>query len=347
MIRRMVAPASPFRPSPLTMIASYLVLGVWSLFVLFALYWLFITAFKTPGDVNNGARYLPFGDYQPSLDAWREMLLEPGTNNFSGFVLRPFFNTLIVGLLSSLFALLLGASTSYALTRFTYRPKWGLIGLFVVCVALVVVLATLGVPWQIALILGFAAYFLLALTIGRRFEKGLGNSDIAFWLVSQRMLPPVIVIIPIYVMFQQFHLLNTHLGLIIAYTAANLPLAVWFLRDYFQTIPIELEESAFIDGASRYQVLWRIILPLSLPGLIATFLIVLVFAWNEYTMALFLTGADTQTLPLLVVAQNATRGPQWWNISVLVTIMIAPIVVLAIILERYIAKGILIGAVKG
>jgi multiple sugar transport system permease protein len=325
------------------MIVSYIILGLWSLFVLFTIYWLVITAFKTPGDVNNGPRYLPFVDYQPSLDAWHYMLVESGEN----FVWRPYFSTVIVGICSSILALILGAATSYALTRYDYHPKLGLIGLFGGCVLLTVVMMALGIPWLIAVILGLAVYFLLALTIGRRFQRSLGNSDIAFWLVSQRMLPPVIVVIPIYVMFQQFHLLNTYTGLIIAYTAANLPLAVWFLRDYFQTIPIELEESAFIDGANRYQVLARIILPLSLPGLVATFLILLVFAWNEYTMAVFLTGADTQTMPLLVVAQNATRGPQWWNISVLVTMMIAPLIILAIILDRYIAKGILVGAVKG
>jgi multiple sugar transport system permease protein len=119
------------------------------------------------------------------------------------------------------------------------------------------------------------------------------------------------------------------------------------MRDYFKSIPIELEESAFIDGASRYQVLTKIILPLSRPGLVATFLIVLVFAWNEYMLGLFLSGADTQTLPMLVVGQNATRGPQWWNISVLVLVMIAPVLILAIILERFIARGFLVGAVKG
>ncbi|MDQ7035528.1 MAG: ABC transporter permease subunit, partial [Anaerolineae bacterium] len=121
----------------------------------------------------------------------------------------------------------------------------------------------------------------------------------------------------------------------------------WFMRDYFSGIPIELEESAFIDGANRYQTLIKIVLPLSVPGLVATFLIVLVFAWNEYVLALFLSGADTQTMPLLVAAQNATRGPQWWNISVLVMLMVAPIIILAIILERFIARGLLIGAVKG
>jgi multiple sugar transport system permease protein len=173
------------------------------------------------------------------------------------------------------------------------------------------------------------------------------NDDIAFWLISQRMLPPIAVIIPIYILFQKLGLLNTYYALIITYTTVNLPLVVWFMRDYFKNVPIELEESAFIDGASRYQVLYKIILPLSAPGLVATFLIVLVFAWNEYTLGLFLSGADTQTLPVVVVGQNATRGPQWWSISVLVLLMIAPVVFLAIVLERYIARGILVGAVKG
>jgi multiple sugar transport system permease protein len=325
------------------MLISYAVLGLWAFFVLFVLYWLVITAFKLPPDVNNGPRYLPFVDYQPVTDAWNYLFVESGEN----FVRRPFVNTLLVGSISALFSLIIGAAASYALTRFNYQPKLGLIGVFALCVMLMILLMSVGLPWQLAVLIGLAVYFLLAQTIGRRFQRGLANSDIAFWLVSQRMLPPVAVIVPIYIMFQQFGLLNTHAALIIAYTAGHLPLAVWFLRDYFHNIPLELEESAFIDGANRYQVLWRIILPLSLPGLVATFLIVLVFAWNEYTMALFLTGAETQTMPLLVAAQNATRGPQWWNISVLVTVMIGPIIILAIILERYIAKGILVGAVKG
>lgn len=343
MLKRLTTSHGAFEPSPLRMLFSYTLLGIWSFFVLFVLYWLVITAFKIPPDVNNGPRYLPFVDYQPRMDAWNYLLVESGEN----FVKRPFINTVVVGGFSALFSLIVGACASYALTRFSYQPKLGLIGLFALCVLLVVLLVGVGLPWPVAVILGLVIFFILAQTIGRRFTRSLGNNDIAFWLVSQRMLPPVAVIIPIYIMFQQFGLLNTQAGLIIAYTAAHLPLAVWFLRDYFHGIPIELEESAFIDGANRYQVLWRIILPLSLPGLVATFLIVLVFAWNEYTMALFLTGAETQTMPLLVAAQNATRGPQWWNISVLVTIMIGPIIILAIILERYIAKGILVGAVKG
>jgi multiple sugar transport system permease protein len=119
------------------------------------------------------------------------------------------------------------------------------------------------------------------------------------------------------------------------------------MRDYLSTIPIELEECAAIDGASRYRTFWSIVLPLSVPGLVATFLFVLVFTWNEYLLALFLASAKTQTLPLNIAAQNATRGPQWWNMSVLILIMIIPVIAIAIVLERYITRGLLIGAVKG
>ena len=107
------------------------------------------------------------------------------------------------------------------------------------------------------------------------------------------------------------------------------------------------QECAAIDGASRYRIFWSIVLPLAVPGLVATFLFVLVFAWNEYLLALFLSGAKAQTLPYVISSQNATRGPQWWNMSVLILIMIVPVIAMAIALERYIARGLLVGAVKG
>jgi multiple sugar transport system permease protein len=316
---------------------------MWTFIVLFPLYWVITTAFKLPIDVASGPKYIPFIDYQPSLHAWYEMLVENG----SDFVLRPYFNTITVGIGSALVALVIGTCAAYALTRFDYRPKPGLVLTFIGCVALAILLIVLAVPWQVAVAIGIASYILLAQGIGRRFKGTMQNNDIAFWLISQRILPPVTVIVPIYILFQQLGMLDTLPSLIISYCAANLPIVIWFMRDYFQTIPFELEESAFIDGASRYQVLWRIVIPLSVPGLIATFLIVLVFCWNEYVMALFLTGANTQTMPILVSAQNGVRGPQWWNMSVLVLLMVGPLIVMAIVLERFIAKGLLIGAVKG
>jgi multiple sugar transport system permease protein len=334
---------NPFEPSPFWKVLSYIILGIWTLFCLFPLYWLATTAFKLPIDVASGPKYIPFVDFQPSLNAWEEMLVTNGPE----YVLRPYGNTITVGVSSALVALVIGSCAAYALTRFEYRPKPGLIATFVVCAAFAILLVGLGVAWQLGIAVGIAVFLLLAQGIGRRFKGTMGNSDIAFWLISQRMLPTVTVIIPIYILYQQLGMLDTLPALIISYCAANLPIVIWFMRDYFQSIPLEVEESAFIDGASRYQVLWQIVLPLSLPGLIATFLIVLVFCWNEYVMALFLSGANTQTMPLLVSGQNGVRGPQWWNMSVLVMLMVAPLIAMAVILERYIAKGLLVGAVKG
>jgi multiple sugar transport system permease protein len=219
--------------------------------------------------------------------------------------------------------------------------------MFILCVILAVVLVGVGTGWRIAVSCALVLFLIVAWTIGRRFQRSLGNSDIAFWMVSQRIMPPVAVVIPVYVLFQQFHLLDTRTALIITYVAANLPIAVWLLRDYFESIPKELEESAAIDGASALRTFWSIVLPLAVPGLVATFLFVLVFAWNEYLFALFLSSSQSQTMPLTVAAQNATRGPQWWYMSVLIMIMIAPVIGMAIALERYIARGLLIGAVKG
>jgi multiple sugar transport system permease protein len=313
------------------------------LVVLFPLYWLFVTSFKLPIDVNTGPFYIPFVDFEPSLHAWDYILV----GDLSRDTIRPYVNTVIVALVSASLALALGTAAAYGLTRFEYRPKVGAVLVFIGCLAAVIVAIQFGVPWQLAVVAGAAVFLILLQTIAKRFKRSLGNSDIAFWLISQRMLPPVAVVIPIYVFFQQLKLLDTRAGLIITYLATNLPIVIWLMRDYFLTIPKELEECAAVDGASRYRIFWSIVLPVSLPGLVATFLFVLVFAWNEYLLALFLSGAHAQTLPLTVAAQNATRGPQWWYMSVLILIMIAPVIVMAIILERYIARGLLVGAVKG
>jgi multiple sugar transport system permease protein len=327
---------------PLGKVGAYALLILWSFVVLFPLYWVIVTSLKLPVDVDRGPFYFPFVDFQPSLDAWKYILVELGNDT-----LRPYLNTIIVGFSSALIAIVLGSMSAYALVRFTYRPRVGIIGLFIGSLGLALVAQVFGTPWQIAVPAGIAVFVILAQTIGRRFRRSLGNSDIAFWLISQRILPPIAVVIPIYVLFQQVGLLDSLLALIITYVAVNLPIAVWLMRDYFAAFPKELEESASVDGASIYQILRSIVLPLAVPGVVATFLIVLIFAWNEYLVALILSGAESQTMPLLVAAQDATRGPQWWAMSVLVLIMIAPVVVMAIVLERFISRGLLVGALKG
>jgi multiple sugar transport system permease protein len=327
---------------PLGKLAAYLILGCWALVVLFPLYWLAITSFKTPLQVNAGPVYLPFVDFQPTVDAWRYIFVDLRSDT-----VRPYVNTVVVALGSSTLALLFGSAAAYALIRFPYRPRVGVIVLFIGCVLLAAVTVALGVPPAIAIVVAAGCFAVLAGTVGRRFRRAVSNRDIAFWMISQRILPPVAVVIPIYVLFQRVGLLDTRTALIVTYAATNLPIVVWLMRDYFNTLPWELEEAAVVDGASTFRVFRSITLPLSVPGLVATFLIVLVFAWNEYLLALFLSSADAQTMPLTVAAQNATRGPQWWYMSVLIQIMILPVIALAIALERVISRGLLVGAVKG
>jgi multiple sugar transport system permease protein len=325
------------------MFVSYLVLLAWAFVVLFPLYWIVITAFKTPLAVNAGPFYIPFRDFQPTLESWRYIFVDLGADTA-----RPYINTVVVGLTSTAITVLFGSMAAYALVRMRYQVRLGAVASFVAAVALaVVVVVTVHWPWPLAALAGFALFLLLLQTVARRFKRAVGNDDIAFWMISQRMLPPVAVVIPIYIFFQQLQLLDTWAALIIAYVASHLPIVVWLMRDYFQSVPLELEESAAIDGASPYRIFRSIVLPLAVPGLVATFLFVLVFAWNEYLIALFLTSANAQTLPLTVAAQNATRGPQWWYMSVLILIMIGPVIAMAIALERFIARGLLVGAVKG
>src|SRR5229473_1714606 len=322
------------RPSPAVTVISYVLLVAWGIVVLFPLYWIAITSFKTPLEVNGGPFYLPFRDYQPTLESWRYIFVDLGEDTF-----RPYLNTVVVGLTSTTITLLLGSMAAYGLVRMHYRVRFAAIASFVAGLVAAVAVIAAGGPWQLALLGGFALFLLLLQTVARRFKRALGNDDIAFWMISQRMLPPVAVVIPIYIFFQQLSLLDTWAALIISYVAAHLPIVVWLMRDYFQSVPLELEESAAIDGASRYRIFRSIVLPLAVPGL--------VFAWNEYLIALFLTSANAQTLPLTVAAQNATRGPQWWYMSVLILIMIGPVIAMAIALERFIARGLLVGAVKG
>jgi multiple sugar transport system permease protein len=328
--------------SPRAKFAAFLVLLFWAFIVLFPIYWLFVTSFKTPYEVDKGPFYIPFVDFQPTLDAWKYILFDLGNDT-----IRPYVNTVIVGLSSSILALILGSLAAYALVRFTYRPRVGIVGLFIGSIVFAFVATAIGAPPLIGFGSGIAVFLILAQTIGRRFVRAFGNSDVAFWLISQRILPPIAVAIPLYVLFQQAHLLDNIAALIITYVATNLPIVVWLMRDYFASLPRELEESAAVDGASVFRIVRSIVLPISIPGLVASFLIVLIFAWNEFLIALVLTSANAQTMPLQVAAQNATRGPQWWAMSVLILIMIAPVVAMAIALERYITRGILVGALKG
>ena len=330
--------------SPGGSVVVYALLILWSAFVLFPLYWVVITSFKLPIDVNAGPVYLPWIDFSPNLHAWRDLLVLDFADTF-----RPYINSIIIASFSTVLCMLIGSMAAYALARIEYRPKFGTILLFVLLTAaMAVAIGIYGMDWRISAAVAGALFVLLARALGNRFKRSVGNGDILFWVISQRILPPVVTVIPIYMMFQSVRLLDTHLALILCYTVVNLPIVVWLMYDFFRSIPIDLEESAQLDGASRFLVFFDIVLPLARPGLAATTLLVLILSWNEYVLALFLSTSNAQTMPILVAAMNAgEKGILWWTMSVVIIIMIIPVILMALMLQRFIAKGTLLGAVKG
>jgi multiple sugar transport system permease protein len=322
-------------------LGTYAVLALWTLIVLFPLYWVLVTSFKIEVQVDSGPYYLPFIDFKPTLEAWSFMLLKNNT-------LGPYLNSIVVALASTLMALLIGSLAAYALVRIRFQVKLAAVLTFIALViAVIIAVAALEVPWAVATAIAIVLLLLALNTFVRRFTTSVGNHDIEFWMISNRILPPIVAVLPTYVMFQHLRLLDTQFALISTYTGVNLPIVVWLTRDFFAGIPLDLEESAEIDGASKFRVFFTIALPLVRSGLAATFMLVLILTWNEFLLALFLTNANAQTMPVLVAAQNTTRGPQWWYMSVLIVIMIAPVIVIAGFLQKHIARGLLVGAVKG
>jgi multiple sugar transport system permease protein len=322
----------------------YALLLLWTAVVLFPLYWVVVTSLKLPIDVNAGPVYVPWVDFDPSLHAWRELVVAG-----LGDTLKPYLNSIIVAFLATALCMLIGSMAAYALVRIHYRPKFGTILLFVLSMAgMALAVGVGGVDWRLAAAAAAAVFLLLARALGRRFARSVGNGDILFWVISQRILPPVVTVIPIYMMFQSVRLLDTHVALILCYTVVNLPIAVWLMYDFFAGIPIDLEESAQLDGASRFGVFFEIVLPLARAGLAATTLLVLILSWNEYLLALFLSTSNAQTMPIMVAAMNAgEKGVLWWTMCVVIIIMIVPVILMALMLQRFIAKGVLLGAVKG
>jgi len=172
------------------------------------------------------------------------------------------------------------------------------------------------------------------------------NKDISFWFLSQLILPPVAIAVPILVLYRELDLLDTRTGLVLVYTIMNLPIVIWIMRDQFSSIPVELEQAALVDGASIWQAFSRIVVPIAGPGFVAAFILSLVFSWNEYFFAVVLAGADAPTLPLLLAGQTSSQGTRWWSIAALATAAITPLIIIGLIMERHIVRGLTAGAVK-
>lgn len=172
------------------------------------------------------------------------------------------------------------------------------------------------------------------------------NSDISFFFLSQLILPPVVLALPFLVLYKELALLDTRIGLILLYTLTVLPIVIWIMRDQFAGIPTELEEAAMVDGLSVWGAFATIIVPIALPGMVAALILSLVLTWNEYFFAALLTSTHANTLPVMVASQTGSQGISWWSMAALSFAAILPLIVIGVVLERYIIKGMAAGAVK-
>lgn len=194
----------------------------------------------------------------------------------------------------------------------------------------------------IALTLGSMAGYALA-----RFHFGIGNRNLVSWFLSQRFLPPVATLIPFFLLLQRFDLLDTYIGMIMVNATFVMPFAVLIMRDFFADIPKDLEEAALVDGASHLQVFLRVALPIAGPALVAAGIICFTFAWNEFLFASVLTVRDAQPFTVKIISTGTVRGIHFGFVSTRLLMAVVPPLVLSLFVQRYIVRGLTMGAVKG
>jgi multiple sugar transport system permease protein len=197
-----------------------------------------------------------------------------------------------------------------------------------------------------SLIVGTLAAYSLA-----RFNTG--GKHFAFWLLSQRMMPPVVLVVPFFLLLKDVGQWNANFGLdtraalIALYTVFNLPFIIWMMRSYFEGVPAELEESALVDGSTRLGVFWRITLPLSIPGLIATATFAFIFSWTEFLFAVVFTRTNATTLPVAIAGFSGSQGSNWGQASALAVVATAPVFALSLLVQRHFVRGLTLGAIRG
>ncbi len=173
-----------------------------------------------------------------------------------------------------------------------------------------------------------------------------GEGDLLFFILSTRMLPPVVVAIPMFLMYRQFGLTDTHLGLIILYTAFNLSFAVWLMKGFIDEIPKEYEEAALIDGYTRMQAFFKIVLPEAATGIAATAVFCFITAWNEYAFALIMTNRRAQTAPPFIPSQMGSGLPEWTVIAAGTVLFLLPVAVFTFLLRNHLLRGVTFGAIR-
>ena len=202
-----------------------------------------------------------------------------------------------------------------------------------------------------SVIIGFGSTFFsvflgtLAAYAFSRFKVPI-KEDLLFFILSTRMMPPIAVAIPIFLMYRQLGLSDTHLGMILLYTAVNLSLSVWLLKGFIDEIPLEYEEAALIDGYTRFQAFYKVVLPQAATGIASTAIFCLIFAWNEYAFAVLLTSGTAQTAPPFIPTIIGVGGQDWPAVAAGATIFLIPVMIFTILLRKHLLRGITFGAVR-
>ena len=274
---------------------KYLIITLWSLFVIAPFLWALSTSFKDFNSVTGGATYIPWLQFEPSLEGWKVLVRSPAKGGVD--IIEPYFNSIFVTCTASLISIILGTLAAYALSRFKFKA-------------------------------GF-----------------IKNNDITFFFISQRIMPPIVLSIPFFLMLGFLGLLDNLFGLILVYIVLLMPIAVWIMVDFFNKVPQEIDETALIDGCNPYQAFFKVVVANSIPGLIVAGLFCIIFGWIDFFFAFILTFTEVQLLPVKIVALNSSVTP-WWSLSASALVSVAPLIVVAFIVERYLSKGNLSGALK-
>lgn len=297
-------------------VAAALVI-VYTLIALIPLLWIFLTGFKTPTDA---IAYPPKVIFEPSAEGYVNLFTNRSRQTPEYMASLPPPETWYEELVRSRNMVITGPS------RFVGR-------------------------YMNSIIIGFGSTF-LAVFLGTLAAYGFSRfrvplkDDLMFFVLSTRMMPPIAVAIPIYLMYRTLGLSDTHLGMILLYTAVNLSLSVWLLKSFMDSIPREYEEAAMIDGYTRMQAFRKVVLPQATTGIAATAIFCLVWAWNEYAFALLLTSGEAQTAPPFIPIIIGEGGLDWPAVGAGTTLFLLPVVVFTILLRKQLLRGITFGAVR-
>jgi multiple sugar transport system permease protein len=174
-----------------------------------------------------------------------------------------------------------------------------------------------------------------------------GRKQLSFWIISTRMAPIAAVVLPLFLIFRGLGLIDSIAGLVLAYLTFDLPFAIWLMSAFFADLPPALEESALVEGASRWQAYWYVVLPLTRSGLVTTFVLCLVFAWNDYAFALVFSGPSSQTLPMAASQLVTQTGIDWGQLCAIGVFVVVPMMLAGLAVRRWLVTGLTLGAVTG